>query len=114
MSLFNYRSVVHHLVVMKALHDVQFTACIDCTEFSIQCIPKLLPVCYVQIHITQTVGNNAQNASSQGRVSFLELFLIFIRYGSLRLSINDPEYFQSSKPKRGLNLPSLEVHTDEF
>src|SRR6266508_5708381 len=104
MSLFNYRSVVHHLVVMKAFHDVQFTACIGCTEFSIQCIIKLLPVCYVQIHITQMVGKNAQNASSQGRVGFLELFLISIRYSYLRLAINDPKYFQSSKPERGLNL----------
>src|SRR5438128_11912896 len=114
MSLFNYRLVVHHLVVMKALHDVQFTACIGCTEFSIQRIPKLLPVCYVQVHITQTVGKDAQNTSSQGRVGFLELFLIFIRHSSLRLAISDPKYFQSSKPERGLDLPPLEVHTSEF
>src|SRR5438105_2523273 len=50
----------------------------------------------------------------RAELAFLELFLIFIRYSSLRLAISDPEFFQSSKPERCLNLPPLEVHTGEF
>ena len=82
MSLFDYRTVVHHPDVMEALHDVQFTASIGCTEFSIQCIPELFTICYVHVHITQTISKNTQNASDEESIVFLELVLILVRYSS--------------------------------
>src|SRR3954470_17682545 len=75
MSLFDYSTVNHHLVVVKALHDVQFTACIGCTKFCFQCIPELFAVFYVHIHITQTSIKNTQNTAMEDSSVFFEPLL---------------------------------------
>src|SRR5215216_607988 len=113
MSLFNHRTVIHHLVVMKTFHDVQFTACICCTKFCIQCIPQSLSVIYVHVHITQTVSKNTQNASHKHSIGFPEFSLIFVSH-SLWSTNTNVENFQSSKPERGLHLPPLKVHTGKL
>ena len=66
MSPIDYRAVIHHHVVMKTLHDIEVTTNIRCIEFSIQCIPKLLTVLYVHLHITQMAITNTKNASPEG------------------------------------------------
>src|SRR4051812_3284331 len=89
MSLLDYSTVIHHLVVVKALHDVQLTACIGCTEFCFQCIPELFAVFHVHIHITQTSIKNTQNAATEDSSVFLELILSFLRWSSSRRTITN-------------------------
>ena len=69
---------------MEALHDVQFTASICCTELNVQCLPELFTIWDGHVHIKQLVVKNAQNASHKGKIGFLELVLILLRYSSFR------------------------------
>ena len=80
----------------------------------IQCITKLLIVCYVHIHITRTAIKNAQNACPEDNIGFLKLFLIFIRYSSFVHVFTNIEHFQSFKPELTSHLPVLKVHTGEL
>jgi hypothetical protein len=41
MSLFNHRTVINHLVVMKLLHDIQLTTSNRHSIFDLKCIPHL-------------------------------------------------------------------------
>src|SRR3954464_2776625 len=104
MSLLNHRKVLSHLKIMKALHDIQFTASICSTKLGIQCIPELLSVFYVHKHITQTVSKNAQNTSHKDSISILELLLILVRYSSLRFAFTDVEHFHRGQPNLRLVL----------
>src|SRR5512142_3199304 len=114
MSLFDYRTVVSHLVVMKLLHDIQIIASISSTEFSIQCIPQLLSVGYMHIHLDQTIAKNAKNASHKESSGFLELLLLFNSKNSFRFANTHPEAFHSCQPQNDPDLPSLKMHTGKF
>jgi hypothetical protein len=57
MSLLHYRMVVHHLVVMEALHEVQFIACICCIIPPSKNIPDHLRICHVYVDIDNAVSD---------------------------------------------------------
>src|SRR3954469_5912335 len=111
MSLFDYSMVIHHLVVVKALHDVQLTACIGCIEFCFQCIPELFAVFYVHIHITQTSIKNTQNTATNDSSIFLELILSFLRLSSSRRTITNFPHTHGLEPELALDLLSFKPHT---
>src|SRR5512136_431249 len=112
MSLFDYRTVVSHFVVMKLLHDIQIIASISSTEFSIHCIPQLLSVGHMHIHLDQTIAKHAKNASHKESSGLIEFFLLISIKNAHRLT--HPEAFHSCQPQSDLDLPSLKVHTGKF
>ena len=63
MSLFYNRTVVHHPEVMKAIHGIQFTARIGCIILGNQSILQFFYICYVHVHINQTISKNTYHAS---------------------------------------------------
>jgi hypothetical protein len=43
MSLFHYRSVLNHLVVIQLLHEIRFATSVSYSKLSNKCIPQLFP-----------------------------------------------------------------------
>jgi hypothetical protein len=73
MSLLNNRAIISHLIIMKALHDIQVTTSIRCAILSSKCIPQLLPVSVLHICINQTLNKNTKNCSRKETTSAIEM-----------------------------------------
>jgi hypothetical protein len=69
----------NHLIVMKALYDVQFFVCIWSTIGSVQMIPQSLCVSYMHHWIIQMIWRHIMHSSHKDIISFLEFTLILIR-----------------------------------
>src|SRR6266540_245650 len=72
MSLFYYRTVINHSVVMKLLHDVQLTVCIRDPKLGLKCLPQFLASEQVHICIHKVLTKNANHGAPKQVVSSLE------------------------------------------
>ena len=114
MSLFYNKIVVHHLEVMKALHGIQFTARIGCIILGNQSILQFFYICYVHVHINQTIMQNTYHASHKDMIGIRELSPLLRRMITCWNTKSCFPYIQYSKSETDLDLPSLEVHTGKL
>src|SRR6266508_3182372 len=72
MSLFYYKTIINHSVVMELLHDIQFTACIRDPKLGLKCLPQFLASEQVHICIHKVLTKNVNHGTPKEVVSSLE------------------------------------------
>jgi hypothetical protein len=79
MSLFHYRSVLNHVVVIQLLHEIQLATNVSNSKLSKKCIPQLFPCRKDDIAFLEFCINCANYCSSKEVVFSLKLSLILRR-----------------------------------
>src|SRR6266540_3721740 len=110
MSLFYYRTVINHSVVMKLLHDVQLTVCIRDPKLGLKCLPQFLASEQVHICIHKVLTKNANHGAPKQVVSSLERSILIRGERTYRLAKCNVIDIHDRQPKDHFCTLSLVSH----
>src|SRR6266508_5381587 len=98
-SLFHYRMVINHFVVMELLHDVQLTAYIRDPKLGLKCLPHFLASEQVHICIHKVLTKNANHGAPKQVVSSLECSILIRGERTYRLAKRNVIDIYDRQPK---------------
>src|SRR6266508_6446904 len=107
MSLFYYRTVINHFVVMELLHDVQLTTCIRDPKLGLKCLPHFLASKQVHICIHKVLTKNANHGAPKEVISSLERTILIRGERTYRLAKRNMTDIHDRQPKNHFSTPSL-------
>src|SRR6266498_2686917 len=109
MSLFYYKTVINHFVVMELLHDVQLTACIRDPKLGLKCLPHFLTSEQVHICIHKLLTKNANHGAPKEIISSLERIILIRGERTYRLAKRNMIDIHGHQPKDHFCTPSLVI-----